>query len=307
MDADRYRRAERSMWAAVDGAPTEVWLHLDRTGATVRLQELGDGPPVVFVHGASNAGTSWASLATRLDGFRCLLVDRPGCGLSPPLAEHLTDMAELESFADALVVDVLDGLGLGAGCVVGTSFGGYFAIRGAAAHPERITRLVELGWPFGAPVDSTPWMIRVAMQPQLGRLMTRIRPNERIVRSMLRRIGLRDAVDTGRFGDVEVAWFLSLLRDTETMRNEIDASPRIVTLRGFNAETQLPAPVLARVTAPSLFLWGGQDPMGGRAVAERFVRQLPHAELELMDRAGHAPWIDEPDHVATRIARFLGG
>ena len=191
MDADRYRRAERSMWAAVDAAPTEVWLHLDRTGATVRLQELGDGPPVVFVHGASNAGTSWASLATRLDGFRCLLVDRPGCGLSPPLAEHLTDMAELESFADALVVDVLDGLGLGAGCVVGTSFGGYFAMRAAAAHPERITRLVELGWPFGAPVDSTPWMIRVAMQPQLGRLMTRIRPNERIVRSMLRRIGLR--------------------------------------------------------------------------------------------------------------------
>ena len=102
-------------------------------GAMVRVLELGDGPPVVFVHGASNAGTSWAPLAARLPACRCLLVDRPGAGLSPPLAERLTDMARFDAFAAALLVDVLDETGIPAAAVVGTSFGGYFLLRGAAS------------------------------------------------------------------------------------------------------------------------------------------------------------------------------
>ena len=67
MDVARYRRAEDALWASVGARPTERWLELERTGAMVRVLELGDGPPVVFVHGASNAGTSWAPLAARLD------------------------------------------------------------------------------------------------------------------------------------------------------------------------------------------------------------------------------------------------
>ena len=83
MDVDRYRQAERNLWESVGAQPTERHVKLDRTGTTVRLQEVGDGPPVVFVHGASNAGTSWASLAARLDDFRCILVDRPGLRTQP--------------------------------------------------------------------------------------------------------------------------------------------------------------------------------------------------------------------------------
>ena len=40
--------------------------------------------------------------------------------------------------------------------------------------------------------------------------------------------------------------------------------------------------------------------MGGAAVARGSSSQLPHAELELMADAGHAPWIDDPDQVADR-------
>ena len=229
----------------------------------IRVLELGDGAPVVFVHGASNAATSWAPLAARLTGLRCLLVDRPGAGLSPPLDERLTDIARFDAFAEDLLVDVLDAAGITDAHVVATSFGGYFMLRGAAAHPDRFRRLVELGWPFGAPVESTPLMMRLAMQPGIGRLMTRIRPNERMVRALLRQIGLRHALESGAFGDVELAWFLSLLRDTATLRNEIDATPRLATLRGFDDATLLPSSVLRRVTAPTLFMWGADDPMGG--------------------------------------------
>lgn len=305
MNEDRYRQAESALWESVGAHPTERRVTLERTGATVRLQEVGEGRPVVFVHGASNGGTSWASLAARLDGFRCILIDRPGCGLSPRLTRGLTDMTRLGAFADDLVVDVLDAIGLVDAHVIGTSFGGYFALRSAAAHPDRINRLVALSWSFGAPMESTPLVMRIAMQPFLGRLATKIRPNERMARSMLKQIGLRHAVESGRFGPVEMTWFLSLMRDTDTMRNEIDAAPRVVTMRGFNDDTLLPPSLLAKVEAPAYFLWGEDDPMGGAEVAREFVRNCPNAELEIMPGAGHAPWMDDPDHVAERVGAFL--
>ena len=305
MTEETYRRAERVLWDSVGAEPTERHLALERTGATVRVQEVGEGEPVVFVHGASNSGTSWASLAARLEGFRCVLIDRPGCGLSPPLASGLRDMTELGSFADALVVDVLDAIDAASATVVGTSFGGYFVLRAAAAHPDRIDRVVTLSWSFGAPTVSTPLVMRIAMQPLLRRLATKISPTERMARAMLKQIGLRHAVESGSFGAVEMAWFLSLLRDTDTMRNEIDAMPRVVTMRGFNDETLLLPSLLAQVTSPTYVLWGEDDPMGGAEIAREFVSGLPNAELELMPRAGHAPWMDDPDHVAERVGAFL--
>jgi 2-hydroxy-6-oxonona-2,4-dienedioate hydrolase len=302
---DRYRRAEAALWTSVGVTPVERWLRLERTAATVRVQLVGDGIPVVFVHGASNAGTSWAPLAARLGGIRCILLDRPGCGLSPPLGAAFGDVAALGACADALVVDVLDALGVAAAGVLGTSFGGYFALRAASAHPRRITRVVVLGWTFGAPVESTPLAMRVALRPQLRRLATRVPPTPRMVRSLLRQVGLRGALASGRFGAVEQAWFRSLLRDTATLRNDIEAAPPITTWRGFDEATLLDASSLRGVAVPTLFVWGEDDPMGGAAIARPFVAQIPGAQLELLAGAGHAPWIDEPDVVAARVGAFL--
>ena len=62
MNEARYREAERRLWESVGVTPTEQQLRLERTGVTVRVQEAGDGPAVVFVHGLSNSGVSWAPL-----------------------------------------------------------------------------------------------------------------------------------------------------------------------------------------------------------------------------------------------------
>ena len=305
MDEQRYRQAELALWESVGAQASERHVRLERTGAHVRIQEVGEGQPVVFVHGASNGGASWASLASRLDTFRCVLVYRPGCGLSPRLDHGFMDMAAFGAFADSLVVDVLDAIDVDVAHVIGTSYGGYFALRTAAAHPARIDRVVTLSWSFGAPVVSTPLVMRVALQPVLRRLATRIPVTERMARSMLKQIGLRRAVESGTFGPVEMAWFLSLLRDTDTMRNEIDAAPRMVTMRGFNDETLLSPSLLAQVTSEAYFLWGEEDPMGGADIAREFAGQLPNARVELMAEAGHAPWMDDPDFVAERVGAFL--
>jgi pimeloyl-ACP methyl ester carboxylesterase len=83
---DRYRNSEHRLWESVGVQPRERRARL-RTGAMIRVQETGDGPPVLLIHGAANAGTSWMSLMAKLPDFRCIALDRPGCGLSDPIVD----------------------------------------------------------------------------------------------------------------------------------------------------------------------------------------------------------------------------
>jgi len=51
------------------------------TDGEMHYVDEGTGPPILFVHGASNAGTSWAPLIAGLPGYRCLALDRPASEL----------------------------------------------------------------------------------------------------------------------------------------------------------------------------------------------------------------------------------
>ena len=114
-DPSKFVAVERALWSRYGITPRELRVRL-RAGNEVRVQEVGTGPPIVFVHGVSVAGTSWLTLVDALkDDFRCLLVDRPGCGLSDPVPNGpLSTPAEFKRHAEDLVPDVLDGLGLDA-------------------------------------------------------------------------------------------------------------------------------------------------------------------------------------------------
>ena len=207
-----------------------------------------------------------------------------------------------------LIADVLDALGLDHGHVIATSYGGYLALRSAAAHPDRVDRLVLLGWSLGAPMAKTPVVMRVATVPWIGRALAGVPPTERAVKAILKSAGLRQALESGRFTQDMLDLYRSLLRDTDTMRNEIDSVPRFLTpLHGLDDRILLPAHLLAGVDAPAYLLWGEEDPMGGPEIARAFAALLPSATLELLPGAGHAVWIDDPDHVGSVTARFLAG
>lgn len=306
MNEDRYREAERRLWESFDLLPTEERVHLVHSDVAVRVQDIGEGPPVLFVHGASNCGASWAPLIAQLQGFRCVVLDRPGCGLSDALGTGFDDVENLAAFADTLVIDVLDAMGLESAHLVATSFGGYAALRAAAAYPERIGRIVEFGWTVGAPMSRQPAIMRVASIPALGRMLTAIPVNERAVRSMFRHIGLRQALDAGRVPQEAIDCYLALLRYTNTMRNELAVSRRIMTpLKGLDDRIVLRSQVLATIETPICFLWGDEDPFGGADIAREFVKHIPNAELELLPGAGHAVWIDDPDYAAKTTSSFL--
>jgi 2-hydroxy-6-oxonona-2,4-dienedioate hydrolase len=307
VDEGRFRAAERRLWHGLGLTPTERRVRFARWGATVRVLETGEGPPVVFVHGGSNAGSSWATLVSGLEGFRCILVDRPGCGLSAPV-KGMSEVAELARLADDLLADLFDAVGLHSAHVVATSYGGYFALRGAAAHPDRVDRMVQFSWPVGARAARMPSMVRLAALPGVRRLTAGLPASERGVRMIFRQLGHADSLKAGRISPAMVDWFLHLLRDTDTMRNETTLVRGFFTpLGNLNERLVLPDALLAQVRAPTLFVWGERDPLGGVDVARELVSRMPTAELEVRPGVGHAPWLDEPDYAAEAVSQFLRG
>lgn len=303
---DRYQEAERVLWDKVGVAPVDRWVTL-RSGGKVRVQEVGDGPPVVFIHGGSIAGTSWCQLAARLDGVRCILVDRPGCGLSDPIVGGpLRDLGSVEAYADQLLSDLLDALELERAMVGATSYGGLFAFRGAAAAPERVEKLIEYSWLMGAPTESVPFSARMAALPGMQVLMTRMPMTRRMVKGALRQFGLGRAIDSGAFDDDMIDWAYALLRDTDTLANDTRSSPKVVTpIKGYNKDLLLTDELLSKLTMPVLFLWGEDDPNGGAAVGRAFAPRLPNAELVIVPGAEHVPWIDDAETCVTRTQAFL--
>ncbi len=307
MDEARYREAERLLWEWVGVTPTEQRLHLERTGVTVRVQEVGEGPPVVFVHGASISGSSWATLAARLAAFRCILLDRPGCGLSDPLNVVL-DPESLPGIGDSLLVDVLDALGLESAHLVATSFGGYFALRAAAAHPDRIGRMVQFSWPVGAPISRMPMLMRMTAVPLAGRLVALLPPSERMIRMGFRQIGHAESLKSGRISQELIDWFLALQRHTDTTKQESRLTRGLLSLRhGIDDRVLLSDQFLSTISTPTHFIWGEKDPFGGEDTARRLADRMQNAEYEIFRGAGHAPWLDELDRAAKSTTEFLQG
>ena len=234
MNEARYRAAEQGLWRARGVVPSERRLGLARNGVDARIQEVGEGPPVLFIHGANTSGASWVSLASKLIDFRCLILDRPGTGLSAPIPGPL-DEDRVRRLGDTLVEDVLDALGIDAAHVVATSLGGYMALRSAAAAPGRVIRMVQFSWPVGAPTSWLPWIMRINAIPGVGRLIARLPASERSVRMTFRQIGNAASLQDGRITPQDLETYLALLRDTRTLQEDQRLAAIFLSLRrGLN-------------------------------------------------------------------------
>jgi 2-hydroxy-6-oxonona-2,4-dienedioate hydrolase len=304
MDEARYREAERRLFAWLGVQPTEERVHLPRLDTAVRIQEVGEGPPVLFIHGGPNSGSTWMQMIARMAGFRCLVLDRPGTGLSDAPTTPVGP-STLATFASTLAVDVLDALGLERSHLVVSSFGGLVGLYSAASHPERFDRMVQMACPAMVPIQRTPAFMRVMMTPGLGRVIGTLPPSPRAARAVLRQIGHGASLDAGRIADEFIAWYVDLQRYTDTMANESAMIARMGGPTGFDRSLTIPENVLARVSSPTRFLWGEDDTFGGRATAQWVVQAMPDAELEMLPDAGHLPWLDDPDHAAKFVMAHL--
>ncbi len=116
--------------------------------APLHFTTLGDGPPLVFVHGLAGS-TNWWRRNTRTlsKSFKVYLIDLPGFGRS-----------KLPCTLDEVIASLpawLDRMGLERVFLVGHSMGGYVSLHLAATRPERVARLALLdsvGVPINAPL-----------------------------------------------------------------------------------------------------------------------------------------------------------
>src|SRR6266511_386498 len=138
---DRYRRAERALWAHYGLTPSARFVNVASPRTRLRVLEVGFGEPILFVHGLIGPA-AWAPLVRELRGYRCLVLDRPGWGLSSSL-----DYARYpyKSVTADVLAGVLDGLGIDRAHIIGGSIGTLWALRLAASYPSRAGRLVLMG------------------------------------------------------------------------------------------------------------------------------------------------------------------
>jgi 2-hydroxy-6-oxonona-2,4-dienedioate hydrolase len=305
MDEPRYRAAERALWDDAGATPMEHRVHLRRNEVEVRVQEVGDGAPVLFIHGGPGAaGSIWAYLVAQLPGLRCLLVDRPGTGLSDP--QLLEDPAAVRREAATLVADVFDGLDIDRGHLVGSSHGSYVALLSAAADPDRVERTVHLGCPGFIEDMAVTAFDRLVLFPGAHQVFGRLPTSEGSFRKTLRQLGHEADATAARIPQPFVDCSLALHRHTDTMRNELASMANMGSFRGgFDPSLTVDGETLGMVRSPSYFLWGDNDPYGSEGVARGVVTAMPEAELEMLPGGGHLCWFDDVARAADAIRTHL--
>ena len=280
----------RSRQVALDAAPV----------GQARVLEVGDGAPILFLHGAGMSAAVWAPLFAHLPGRRCIAVDLPGCGLTDGFDYRGVD---LRAHGRGFLAAVLAALDLDRVPVVANSLGSTFGLYLAAEQPGRFSHLVL----FGAPGVALPGgrgnlAMSLYSRPALGRLVSALSPPIRppLARRMLVGICGRAAVDAmpDEMFEVVAATVRIAEPTTRTLMPELFAG---ATPRPHHV---LSDEELVGITTPARFVWGRDDRFQPPSAAARAIEVMPDAGL-VETAGGHHPWWDDATGSARLVEGFL--
>lgn len=254
---------------------------------TIEVLEAGDGPPLVYLHGAGGI-PAWDGplplLARRFHVYAPLL---PGFGRSTGL-ESLDEQWDL--FLHGF--DVLEALEVEQPYLVGDSLGGWLAAEMAALRPRRIGRLALAApvglWRDEAPVVDLFGMMTHELVPYLFHDVACP-----AAQSMLAVSGLLSDKDDR--SDEQVEQLIGLVRGFRTVAKFLFPIPE----HGLERR-------LHRITAPTLVLWGDSDRFIAPSYAELFAARIPDSRLERIAEAGHLIGAERPDAYARAVMGFAG-
>ena len=281
--ATQHRARERLFDdAAVEDRGLEVG------GVNTQLFMGGDGPPLVLLHGGSQAGgVLWARVLPHLvRTHRVVVPDLPGLGESAPLPR--LDADAFGEWLEGLLAVTVDE----PPTLVAHSLPGNFAARFAAGHPGALRRLVLVAAPTLETVRPPPELLISAMRLNL-------RPSQRNLERFARWSYLdrqRAGADLGAWHDALDAYLLSradVPHVKRTMRQIVGAGRK-----------RIPAEDLHAITAPVELLWGRSDQMVPLALGEA-ANSVLGWRLHVIDDAGHLPHIEQPDAFVDALAKTL--
>jgi pimeloyl-ACP methyl ester carboxylesterase len=259
-------------------------------GVRLRVTEQGSGPSLLLLHGLFMDHSTWDAVVDALASrYRVVAPDLPGFGQSEKPPESRFPYG-INTFSDA-VLDLYAGLELGRAALVGHALGGAVAITLAARHPELISRLVlvdALCYPARPDLAH-----RVALAPLIGGFAFKQLWGKSTFKAYFKESYLsRDA----RIPSARLDHYY------ESFNTPAARASALATLRATR-DTRAVVAHIARISMPTLVLWGRDDTLYPAALGQRMSREIRDAGFQLLG-AGHVPHEEQPGEVAEAIDRY---
>lgn len=254
-------------------------------------------PTLVLLHGWSDSADCWRPLLRELErrGRRAVALDMPGFGEASRLDRQSAILPQLDRFATAAVRRETEGGGEVVLC--GNSLGGCVALR-AAERPELPLAGIVPVAPAG--LDMAQWFNIIETTPIVRALMRAPVPlPEPVVREAVGR-AYRSLAFT-RPSAVDPVAVASFTRHVSSRR---DVLRILATGRSLRSELDDGCFRLERIGCPVLVVWGDSDKMVYSSGAERILREVPGARLEVIPGCGHCPQVECPDRLADLLVDF---
>ncbi|HEV2021210.1 MAG TPA: alpha/beta fold hydrolase [Terriglobales bacterium] len=262
-------------------------------GLRMRYLRVGEGPPLLLIHGLIGYSFSWRFNWTALAPHATLFaVDLLGTGYSdrsPTLDCRLPAAAgRLLRFLDDQKIESAD--------VLGTSHGGGLAMTLAAMAEGRVRRLILV-----APVNPwsrhgrllAPLLARIPGGGRLQPLVTRLGPLHRFL--LRRQYGDPRRISPGTLEGYRAAFQIP---------GTLDYARRI--LDGWRADLRELERILPRIAhIPTLLVWGSRDGVVSPASARPLLQNFARAELAMLEGAGHVPYEEVPEEFNRAVIGFL--
>ena len=246
-------------------------------GVDIDVWEGGDGPPLLFLHGAGGFRPGPAFLDLLGRHRRVIAPSHPGFGLS-----GLADWMDRPDDIAHLYWELLDRLGFDGIDVVGTSFGGWIAAEMATMQPQRLRRLVLVA-PAGVKTGSRDTLDIPDMFAT---------PADAIQR-LLYVDPEKFKVDPATMTDEELR---IMLRNRESFA--------LFAWDPYLHNPKLPHR-LHKVICPTLFLRGAHDGLISADYVSRYAALVPNARIVTLPDCAHLPQIETPDAFADAVLSFL--
>jgi pimeloyl-ACP methyl ester carboxylesterase len=284
----------RSLWMDVDWRSHQHWAVAN--DAQVNVIELGEGPPLVFVHGLSGSWPNWLEqLPVFAASHRVIALDLPGFGRSP-MPPWPISISSYARTIDAL----LDKLDVSAAAVVGNSMGGFVSAELAINFPQRVERLVLV----------SAAGLSTYGDPRGTRALARLRHGERVISAyagwvaahsdaVVRRRGLRNAA----LGFVAAhPSRLPAPLAAEQLRGA--GKPGFVQGLAANLEYDF-SRRLGEIVCPTLIVWGDRDRVITVRDAARFAELIPGSRKIVFEDTGHVAMLERPAAFNALLEEFL--
>ncbi len=260
-------------------------------GRRANVVEMGDGPPLLLVHGLSGCWQNWLeNIPWFARSHRVIAPDLPGFGASElPRGEiSIEGYAQfLEQLCDALSVD--------AAAVVGNSMGGHITSELAIRSPQRVERLMLVS-AAGISAEQAQRNVVMTAGRVVAALGTRTAAQFEALarRPGLRRVGLSFVV---RHPERLSAALAHELMQGAGKPGFMPALEAVITHR---ISERLP-----QIACPTFVVWGEDDHVIPVRDAQRFQALIPNCRTVVLPETGHVAMLERPARFNALLDEFL--